>query len=93
MQRLIPMGIAQYMLEFHTWMHFRTDINKPSNEPNVLTIDDLDFGFQIWLGTCGISVIAFIVEIFIFGVKKIIEKFIEFIVIKVFREGFKMFTV
>jgi len=93
MQRFIPMGIIQYMHEFHKWMNFRTDINKPSNEPTVLTIDDVAFGFYICIGACGVSIIAFIVEILIFGLKKIIEKCIAgYIVIKIFRGGFKMST-
>lgn len=34
------------------------------NYPKVLLVDDLSFGFVIWLVSCGISIVAFLIEIF-----------------------------
>jgi hypothetical protein len=33
------------------------------DEPKVLTMSDLEFGFVIWLGSCVLPLIAFIIEI------------------------------
>ena len=92
MLKFIPMGIVQHMLEFHTWMHFKTDIYISSSEPAVLSMDDVAFGFYICMGTCGLSIIAFVVEIGIIKAKRRIEKFIENFVTEIFQRWLNMNT-
>lgn len=87
MQRFVPMGIIQYMLEFHTWMKFKTDINKPSSEPAVLSMDDVAFGFYICMGACGLSIAAFVIEKIIFEFKKRMEKLFEDFIMNIFKRN------
>jgi len=44
--------------------------------PKVLTIDDLSFGFVLWLCACGISAAGFVLEIFVFQLRKVLRTFI-----------------
>ncbi|CAG9799895.1 unnamed protein product [Chironomus riparius] len=90
MQQLIPMGIVQYMLEFHTWMKFRTDIILPSSQPAVLSIDNVAFGFYICMVTCGFSIVAFVMEILIFKLKMRMNKFIGNFVFKRIQDIYDM---
>ena len=57
---LIPTGVMNHLIE----NHYTKKINflKTEKDPQVLSVDDLLFGFNIWLGSCLISLIVFIVE-------------------------------
>lgn len=57
---LIPTGIMNHLIE----NHYTKKINfaKVENQPQVLNVDELLFGFKIWLASCLTSVIAFIGE-------------------------------
>ncbi|CAG9808659.1 unnamed protein product [Chironomus riparius] len=62
-QRFIPMGIIQHSYEFHTWVNFRNIVEDVESTQKVLDVDDLAYGFYIWLGACGISIIGFLLEL------------------------------
>lgn len=50
---LIPTGIMSYLIEnFYTK---KIKFAKVEDEPKVLGLDDLGFGFNIWLGFCLLS--------------------------------------
>lgn len=57
---LIDTGVMNYLIENHIGR--KLTFRKPENEPKVLSINDLLFGFNIWLGFCVLSVICFFVE-------------------------------
>lgn len=56
-------GILQHSVDYHTWILYKKVYFEPPQEPQVLAIDDLSFGFVLWLGSCGISFAAFIFEL------------------------------
>jgi hypothetical protein len=59
-QLLISSGIALYHSEtVRTNFKFKDE----EKEPKVLSCDDLSFGFIVWLVACGISIVAFALEI------------------------------
>ena len=58
-------GVLQYLFECN--YHIKRQFQPPENSPNVL---NLSFGFYIWLGTCCISIISFLVEFFMWTCKK-----------------------
>jgi hypothetical protein len=63
MQLTIPAGIPQYLFEHHRWLKFgRIHVNRKLG-PNVLSIDDLSFGFVLWAVACGLSAVVFCVEV------------------------------
>lgn len=65
---LIPSGIMKHLIEnFYTK---EQKFTKRKGGPKVLTILDLRFGFNIWLGCCLISIAIFIMELFTRLVKK-----------------------
>ena len=63
---LIDTGVVAYLVDNRVLI--RQKFSNPESEPNVLNIDDLMFGFNIWLGFCGISGLAFVIEMFL-GIK------------------------
>ena len=65
---LIPTGIMSYLVEKHYTRKWKFE--KIQKEPKVLSLDDLLFGFNIWIGCCLISCLALIAE----KVRKSIKK-------------------
>ena len=65
---LIPTGIMHHLIEEHFTKKFK--FQKVRKIPRILNINDLSFGFNIWLGFCTISFIGFIVEILMKFLKK-----------------------
>jgi hypothetical protein len=68
--RLLQNGIVQHFLEQEENIYTR-NVKEPS-KPKVFTLEDLAFGFEIWLISCGISTFVFVVEIFVFWVRSCI---------------------
>ncbi|KAG5683275.1 hypothetical protein PVAND_012565 [Polypedilum vanderplanki] len=62
MQRLRDAGIIQHSVDFHKWILHRQIFEDPEQEPQVLTFENLSFGFVLWLGACLISFIRFCYE-------------------------------
>lgn len=71
LERILPAGIPKYLLDYHMWMLFKKYEGFIDNSPKVLTINDLCFGFVLWLGACGLSIVAFMLEIVRFKLRKI----------------------
>lgn len=61
-------GIAQYLYDFYR----RSNSIKleESNEPKVLNVDDLSYGFVMWFISCGIASSAFLFELTSIFIKK-----------------------
>lgn len=59
-QQLTSAGILFWMIDNEIGLKYKFTSKK---EPTKLTIENLNFGFVIWIGFCGISVIAFVCEI------------------------------
>jgi hypothetical protein len=55
--KIIPTGIVEFLSQHHinNW--------KAQKQPKVFSIDDLAFGFFVWLFACGVSINAFVLEI------------------------------
>ena len=70
LEKTIPFGIPQYLMDSHHSMLFKHYEKKIVKDPKVLKVDDLSFGFVLWLGACGISFCGFILEIVMFKVRK-----------------------
>ncbi len=60
----IPFGIPQWLNKNNLHFLYGSIFDNREFGPSVLTVEDLDFGFFIWLAACGISSLTFIVEIF-----------------------------
>jgi hypothetical protein len=70
MEKLVPSGIPQQLFGHGMWMVYREHKKDAKIEPTILSFDNLEFGFVVWLGACGISVLEFLVEIFVVEVRK-----------------------
>jgi len=57
---LIPTEIMSHLIETHYTRKWKFE--KFEDEPKVLSLDDLVFGFNIWLGCCLITFVVFIAE-------------------------------
>ncbi|KAL7012205.1 hypothetical protein ACKWTF_014687 [Chironomus riparius] len=73
-QRFIEMGIMQHLYEYHVWVCNRPVIAIDENKPKILTMDDLEFGFTIWIAVICASILGFLFEIVRFWIKKLIRK-------------------
>jgi len=58
--RLIDTGVMKHLIE--DVIKEKPGIKCPEDPPKVLTIQDLAFGFNIWIGFCVISLFGFILE-------------------------------
>lgn len=58
---LVPTGVMNYLIE--NYYTKRWKLEKIEKEPKVLSMDDLAFGFNIWLVFCVVTVVAFLGEI------------------------------
>ena len=62
-QRLIPAGIPQHLKKMYTWSLFKVHTEKSDKDPSVLTLEDLEIGFILWMYSCAVTWIAFVLEI------------------------------
>jgi hypothetical protein len=62
MTELVQGGILQHFLKYIKEYEFRP-IPEEDPGPKVLSVGDLEFGFITWLIACGICVLAFLMEI------------------------------
>lgn len=70
MRKIIPAGIPQYVRNNVLGCLFKETRQQKAKIPQVLTVNDLKFGFVTWLITCSIAVGAFLVElIWFYGTK------------------------
>lgn len=65
---LIDTGILSYLIEKDIGTKLKFD--QAENEPKVLNMDDLSFGFNIWLGCCVLSAAGFLIELVGWPIKK-----------------------
>jgi len=86
MEKTVPAGIPQYLIKYHEFNMFKVFVPSASSPVRVLTIQDLEYGFVIWLGACGISIIGFLLEVMLFNVEVCFKNFMGlWIVITIFR--------
>ena len=64
--RLVESGVMKYLLK--TYLFPYRSVPKTTPDPNVLSVEDLAFGFNIFIAFCGISGIIFAAEL-ILGIK------------------------
>ena len=70
MRKLIPMGIIKHLLQLYEELDFRKSLTKV---PKVMTIESLSFGIILWLLTCAVSIVCFIVELLYISLKKVVR--------------------
>lgn len=66
--KLIETGIMKYLSD--NYFTKKSVYEKNAVGPKVLTMDDVEIGFKLWLGFCAISSAVFVMEI-IFKMKQI----------------------
>lgn len=75
LEKTIPAGIPQHLIEYHTWLMYKKYEPNEDSEPRVLTVDDLTFGFVLWMGSCGIAILGIAFEILKFNLNKVWNSF------------------
>lgn len=63
MSKLVKYGIPQYFLKYIREVVLR-ELPQDEKTPRKFSLDDLEFGFIIYLSCCAISFAAFLIEIF-----------------------------
>lgn len=61
-------GILKYWFDYFLNFDMKP-LSDPPSGPKVFDIEDLKFGFHVWLIACGVSALAFFSEILYFNVK------------------------
>lgn len=69
MQWLIPSGIIQHSEDFYYWLVHREKYIDPDDGPKVLTLNDLSYGFIIWLIAISAVIVEFFMEILTHKIK------------------------
>lgn len=88
MPRFVSSGIPQYLYEFHADLFHIGYLEFNEKLPKILTLDDLAFGFNLWLLACCLSTIGFICEVFKKKFTKALKDFIGlFYLLKYLKEG------
>ncbi|KAG5670248.1 hypothetical protein PVAND_000525 [Polypedilum vanderplanki] len=77
--RLVPTGIAQHLSDFGLWSLFRPIAEEFRDPRRILSLNDLEFGFVLWLIACLISLVCFIFEISYVKTKPLLKKLIGLI--------------
>jgi hypothetical protein len=62
-RRLNEAGISDYLDDYGQWFISRIFIEEVVDPRRILSLDDLGFGFVIWLVACFVSVLVFVIEI------------------------------
>lgn len=78
LQSMISGGIPQWKIKFYAEYFWLTYVEPPP-EPQVLSIDDLNFGFVIWLVALGLSSLSFLCEILCEILKKSLKVLKDFL--------------
>lgn len=61
---LMPSGVLRHDRDFYKSSVCYKTINEIFiKRPKILSINDLEFGFVIWLVACGFSITAFVIEV------------------------------
>ena len=68
MDKIVPAGIPQYLIKYHEFNMFKVFVPAEPSPVRVLTVQDLEYGFVLWLGACGISSTGFLLELIWFYV-------------------------
>ena len=76
MRILIQAGIPQYVKNYIFEVYFREIQESKEKIPKVFGIDDLDYGFIVWLIACSIAVAGFVVELLWFYLRKGVKNFL-----------------
>lgn len=75
LQLLIPAGIPQYLIEYYPKFYYPPYLPDKKG-PSVLNMGDLSFGFIICLIAAAFAIAAFLIEIFVYFVRKGVENLI-----------------
>lgn len=88
MMPAVEAGIPQNLLKFILEAYMQPLEDDPS-EPKVFSFDDLSFGFVVWIITCGMAFVVFIIELLWFYGRILIRNLIGMILsIKIATRGY-----
>jgi hypothetical protein len=60
---LIQSGIAQHFHQYYYWQEFIFNrVFEVESGPKVFSVEDVSYGFSIWLNACAISILGFVGE-------------------------------
>jgi hypothetical protein len=61
---LIDYGIAQHWYEYYQWHKYELglELNKKRG-PQVFSLENVSYGFNVWMIACSVSVLGFVVEL------------------------------
>ncbi|KAG5669302.1 hypothetical protein PVAND_017190 [Polypedilum vanderplanki] len=79
LNQLIPSGIPKYLSDYGFWLKFRPRDEVIVDTKKILSLNDLEFGFVIWLVSISIAILVFVVEILRFLSRKYFRKLIGLI--------------
>lgn len=72
--RLIPSGIIQHSIKFLDWCRYRDSIGENLKVPKILSMEDLSFGFVLWLNAGCFALFVFLMETFAVKIWQILTR-------------------
>jgi hypothetical protein len=61
--KYLPSGIFQHLCEEGVWRIYKFRDKLVEEKRRILSMSDLEFGFVLWLGACGLATVVFIFEL------------------------------
>lgn len=80
MKKIFTAGIPSYLDNFYLDIFIAKYKSLEEKAPKVLTLEDLLFGFNLWLCACGISIIGFCLEILTNCISQVLRKSVGMII-------------
>lgn len=74
MDKIIPSGIPEHIFNHGLWTFYKKFLPSDDNDPKVMTLGDLEYGFILWLFACCISSCGFVTEIMIVKLRRILVR-------------------
>jgi hypothetical protein len=74
LEKIIPAGIPHYLYDYYSLMLFKKFQPFVDKSPRILTVNDLSFGFVLWLCACSVSTAAFLMETVSFKIRKLVHE-------------------
>jgi hypothetical protein len=63
LNRLIEAGLEKYHFNYYDWVTVSRFDNEPEDTRRIFSLNDLEYGFVLWLAACLGSFLVFIYEI------------------------------
>lgn len=74
--RIVQSGILNHLREEGIWRMYKRLENIVEDNRRIFSLSDLEFGFVLWLASCGVSIVVFFIELSSLIIKRWVKKLV-----------------